>query len=190
MIRTERATCEARKARGAASLATAEACLQARNAFEAARIARRFLRSDRDHLGAIELLARALWQLQRYEDLVATSRRMIRLDPYNPGYRSLYGAALQCLGRFGEAVRAFAEAGRLDPNEGSKSESLIADLRAWQSNLIAAQLADGGSFEVRYERDPRAACEADGFEFLETSDGIRAWVHARPQPAVIQLRPS
>ena len=172
------------------ALARAEASLQRGESEAAVRIAKRLLRGDRRNLAAHELLARALWNLHRYEDVVAATRRLILLDPYNPGYRSLQGVALQCLGKFGMAVRAFAEAARLEPKERQSSDAVIAELRARQSAIIADLLAEDAGFAARYARNPRAACESRGFEMLESSEGIRAWVLARPQAAELRARPS
>lgn len=174
-----------------ALLARAEALLQTRNAPEAAKLARLILRKDREHVGALEVLARSQWQQQKFETLVATTRRLIKLDPYNPGYHMLLGAALQCLGRFGEATRAYLRAS----NEGGTPETerslrLIAELRDWQAGLLATLLNEDLAFRAAYNRDPKAACQSRGFEFLETQPVVGTWVHEGPALSALSVRPS
>src|SRR5205085_11272165 len=82
----------------ASLLARAEALLQNRKGLEAADLATQVLANDADHVAALEILARALWQQNRFGELIATTKRLIILDPYEPGYRLLQGAAYQCLG--------------------------------------------------------------------------------------------
>jgi hypothetical protein len=154
----------------AALLARAEAALSNRDALEAERIARRVLRTDARHVAALEVLARAQWQQNRFEDLIASTTRLIRLDPYEPGYRLLQGAAYQCLGRFGDATRAYASIPP-DVPEHSRSMQLVSELRQWQSSLVSTLLDEDPVFRAEYARDPRGACQSRGFEFLQTQDG-------------------
>ncbi|MEA2553812.1 MAG: hypothetical protein QOJ65_1988 [Fimbriimonadaceae bacterium] len=172
-----------------AQLAQAEALLQARDAVQAASVAKRILRRDPTHVGALEVLARAQWQQQRFEDLVDTTRSLTALDPYNPGYHMLLGAAYQCLGLFGEATKAYARASTADKAEAERSFKLIAELRDWQANLLSTLLQDDPAFRAAYSRDPKAACQSKGFEFLEaqTQD---VWVREEAASAVVGARPS
>lgn len=172
-----------------AMLTRAEALLQSRDASGAAVIARRILRRDRTHVGALEVLARSQWQQQRFNDLISTTRRLIRLDPYNPGYHMLRGAAYQCLGMFGEATKAYARAGNDSP-DGDRSFKLIVELREWQANLLGTMLSEDPAFRAAYSRDPKAACQSKGFEFMETPPPSSAWVREEASANVTSARPS
>jgi tetratricopeptide (TPR) repeat protein len=148
----------------AAALALAESALTRGAAAEAARLANQVLRRDRDHVGALEILARALWRQNRFEQVADIAGRLIRLDPYNGGYRTLLGAAQQCLGQFGEAMKSYASA--TDARDRA-SEQLIADLRDWQRDLVSTLVKEDRAFNIAFSRDAREACKARGFEFLE-----------------------
>ncbi len=169
-----------------AILARAEILLQSRDAAAASKIARKILRADRTHVGALEVLARSLWQLQKFEDLISVTRRLIRLDPYNPGYHMLRGAAFQCLSMFGEATKAYARATTHGNSpDADRSMQLISELRDWQANLLSTLLEEDAAFRAAYSRDPQAACQSKGFEFIDTPrnwmrDDAALSVSARP----------
>ena len=192
-VRSKRIVARTRKEDSSpfAMLARAEALLQSRDASGAATLARRILRRDRSHVGALEVLARSQWQQQRFEDLISTTRRLIRLDPYNPGYHMLRGAAYQCLGMFGEATKAYARSSSgNDSPDGDRSFKLIVELREWQANLLSTMLSEDPAFRAAYSRDPKAACQAKGFEFMETPPPSGAWVHEEASASVTSARPS
>jgi len=173
-------------------LARAEVLLQSRDSVEATKLARQILRSDRTHVGALEVLARSEWQRQRFDDVVSTTRRLIRLDPYNPGYHMLRGAAFQCLGMFGEATKAYARANEIGGTpDANRAHQLIAELREWQGSLLSTLLEEDATFRAAYSRDPRAACQSKGFEFIETRPESGPWV-TEEVTAVAQIlaRPS
>ncbi len=149
----------------AAMLARAEAALGRHDGRRAELIARGILRRDRSHIAALEMLARSLWQQNRFEDLVPATQRLIRHDPYEPGYRLLLGAAYQCLGRFGDATRAYASIPP-DVPEHSRSMQLVSELREWQSGLVSRLLLEDPVFRAEYARDPGAACQTRGFELM------------------------
>ena len=173
-------------------LARAESLLQSRDSAEAAKLARKILRADRGHVGALEVLARSEWQQQKFEDVVSTTRRLIRLDPYNPGYHMLRGAAFQCLGMFGEATKAYARSTENGQSpDAQRSLLLIAELRDWQAGLLSTLLAEDPNFRAAYSRDPRAACQSKGFEFIETQAAVNAWVQQESvSTSQINARPS
>lgn len=151
-----------------ALLARAEVLLQSRDALGASKLAKKILRADRTHVGALEVLARSLWQQQQFEDLISITRRLIRLDPYNPGYHMLRGAAFQCLSMFGEATKAYARATAHGSSpDADRSMQLISELRDWQANLLSTLLEEDPAFRVAYSRDPQAACQSKGFEFVD-----------------------
>ena len=168
-------------------LARAEVLLQSREAVEAGKIARKILRADRTHVGALEVLARSLWQLQKFDELISITRRLIKLDPYNPGYHMLRGAAFQCLSMFGEATKAYARATASgNTADADRSMQLISELRDWQANLLSTLLEEDPAFRAAYSRDPQAACQSKGFEFVEMPPN--AW--GRDNAATISVRPS
>jgi tetratricopeptide (TPR) repeat protein len=171
-----------------ALLARAEILLQSRDAAGASKLSRNILRKDRTHVGALEVLARSLWQLQKFEDLVSITRRLIRLDPYNPGYHMLRGAAFQCLSMFGEATKAYARATANNSSpDADRSMQLISELRDWQANLLSTLLEEDATFRAAYSRDPQAACQSKGFEFVDmpppnawSRDSLAAAATTRP----------
>ena len=170
-------------------LARAEVLLQARDAAAASKLARKILRTDRSHVGALEVLARSLWQQQQFDELISVTRRLIKLDPYNPGYHMLRGAAFQCLSMFGEATKAYARASaNNNTKDADRSMQLISELRDWQANLLSTLLEEDPAFRAAYSRDPQAACQAKGFEFL---DGLppRRWSRSLSADAIV-ARPS
>lgn len=174
-----------------ALLARAEALLQTRDSAGAATLARKILRKDPTHVGALEVLARAEWQQQRFEALVSTTNRLIKLDPYNPGYHMLRGATFQCLGRFGEATKAYARSSSLgDSPDTQRSLALISELREWQAGLLSTLLAEDPTFRAAYRRDPHAACQSKGFEFVETPSSAETWVHEGAMAVTAAVRPS
>lgn len=161
--------------------------MQARQATAALRIARQILRKDRAHVGALEIVARGQWQLQKFELLIATTRHLIKLDPYNPGYHMLRGAAFQCLGMFGEATKCYARANAEDKSgKQTRSLELISELREWQAGLLSTLLEEDATFRAAFSRDPQAACQSRGFEFLDlpakayVGENVSASVTARP----------
>jgi len=171
-------------------LARAESLLQSRDSIGAAALARSILRKDRGHVGALEVLARSQWQQQSFDDLITTTRRLIRLDPYNPGYHMLRGAAFQCLGMFGEATKAYARAtDHSSSPDAGRSLQLISELRDWQTNLLSQLLEEDACFRAAYSRDPRAACQSKGFEFVE-APRADAWVREESSVSVVAARPS
>jgi cytochrome c-type biogenesis protein CcmH/NrfG len=181
----------ARHAR-AAVLSRAEALLQVRDAWNAAVLAKAVLKVDRDHVGALEVLARALWQENRFAELIVTLKHMIRLDPYEPGYRSLLGASYQCLGMYGEAVKAFAACAAAQNQDAQRPAKLaIAEIQDWQSRLVADMLRDDPAFRAEYSRNPREACRARGFEFLSDGEALsEPWVPDRSELTATAARPS
>lgn len=136
---------------------------------EAARTARLICEKDRTHVGALEILARANWQLGRFADVADHTRLLVRLDPYNPGYRTLLGSALQCMGNYAGAMHAYSGCARLGPSsEAQRCDQLINDLRQWQSELISDLLSRDPAFRAEFSRDRAAACSTRGFEMLES----------------------
>jgi len=174
-----------RRVRGP-SLARAEYLLSSDKPDAAISCARSLLRSDPDQLGALEVLAKALWQLSRYNELLSTLTSMIRLNPYEPGYHALRGAVYQALGRTGEAIKSFARAG----SDSETANAAIEELREWQSDLIADLLRDDTVFRAHYSQDPESACRARGFEFMPDFKPGESWL-ARPHVQIAAYtRPS
>jgi tetratricopeptide (TPR) repeat protein len=147
----------------------AELALRAGQPDVAIRLSKQLLESDSSHIGALETLAKALWQTSAYEDLLQTLAKLIRLNPYEPGYHALKGAALQCLGRYGDSIRSFL---RGSDSPGARESSI--ELRNWQAQLVESILSEDPVFRAHYRRDPEEACRARGFEFRSESK-IRQW---------------
>lgn len=175
------------KRRGAKpTLARAEFLLASGNPKGALAAARLIVKEDASQIGALEVSAKALWQLARYDDLLTTLRTLVRLNPYEPGYHALRGAVYQALGRVGEAIKAFARAAE----HSETASASVEELRDWQSTLIADLIRDDQVFRTHYAQDPDAACRARGFEMLPDYKAKESWL-AKPQAqAAVFTRPS
>jgi tetratricopeptide (TPR) repeat protein len=154
----------------ASLLRRSDASLKAGRAEEAERFARLLLEADATHVGGLESLAKAQWQLNQYNPLLDTLARLVRINPYEPGYHTLRGQALRNLGRYGEAVRAFVRAGNAPG-----AEDAVVEISALQSDLVLHLLDKDPVFRAEYGQDPEKACTARGFEFGSETK-IRHWV--------------
>src|ERR1051326_8661847 len=114
------------------SLARAEYLLSTGDAKAAIACTRFILRRDPTQIGALEVLAKGLWQLSRHDELLVTLSSLVRLNPYEPGYHVLRGAVYQTLGRTGEAIKCFGRAGESSATVGAS----ISELREFQGFLI------------------------------------------------------
>jgi tetratricopeptide (TPR) repeat protein len=168
------------------TLARAEFLLSSGQAREACQCARTLLKSDAAQVGALEVLAKALWQLSRHDELLATLATLVRLNPYEPGYHSLRGAVHQAQGRTGEAIKCFARA--TDHSETARAS--IEELRDWQGTLIADLLRDDLVFRTHYAQDAEGACRARGFEFLPDYRIGESWLAKPKAQAAAFTRPS
>ncbi len=92
------------------SLQEGEKLLKLGEPEQALRLARGILRRDPDHLGALELMAKALWAVGELEEVVRCARRLESRYPYEPGYFVMEGEALRELARLEEAKVAFQRA--------------------------------------------------------------------------------
>jgi tetratricopeptide (TPR) repeat protein len=168
------------------TLARAEYLLSSGDAKGAIACARAIIRVDRSQVGALEVLAKALWQLSDYDELLVTLATLVRLNPYEPGYHALRGAVYQALGRTGEAIKAFARAG----THSETASASIEELRGWQASVISELLREDLVFRTHYAQDAEAACRARGFEFLPDYTTNDSWL-AKPQGQVAAYtRPS
>jgi len=168
------------------TLARAEYLLSAGDPENAILASRGILRGDPEHLGALEVLAKALWQLSRYDELLVALESMVRLNPYEPGYHGLRGAVYQALGRTGEAIKSFTRAGA----DSETANAAIEELRDWQTSLIADLLRDDVVFKAHYAQDPEAACQARGFEFMPDFKPGESWLANPYAQAMAFTRPS
>lgn len=166
------------------TLGRADLALRCGNYKEAAGLAQKIVHADPTNVGALETLAKALWQTGAHEEVLGVVTRLISLNPYEPGYHTLRGAALQCLGRYGDSVRAFNRA-QATP----ESAEAIRDLHSWQAALIREMLVSDPVFRAQYERDPEQACAARGFEFVSERRSER-WLAAEADRAALFTRPS
>jgi hypothetical protein len=57
------------------------------------------LRDDPDHLGALEMLAKAQWLGGHYKEVIHTTNHLLRLNPHEPGYRYTRGMAYLSMGQ-------------------------------------------------------------------------------------------
>lgn len=148
--------------------------------------AKYILQSDPNHLGALELLARAQWRNGEFEAGLDVLRHLIRLNPYEPGYHYLRGSALQSLGHYGEAVRAYSRCLESDSESLRRSAATsICELEGWQETVIAGMLQTDSQFKTDYAIDPQAACQRRGFAFASTDAAISAKLAAVSPQAVI-----
>ena len=152
---------------------------------EAREVARKIVSEDPKHVGALEILAKALWQCSEYNEVLLVLRRLIVVNPYEPGYRALQGAALQCLGRYGEAARAFAQSSELP-----SSQEALDELRSWQAGLVQEMLKADPVFQAHYLRDPMDACLCRGFDFVEDERRADRWLGTPAIRAELYIRPS
>jgi hypothetical protein len=162
----------------------AEAALRAGQFEDSVHIARTVTSTDPTHVGALEILASALWQSSKYSELLETIRTLTRLNPYEPGYHALTGAALQCLGRYGESVRAFSRGA-----EAPGSTNAVRVLHSWQASLVRELIETDAVFKAHYAQDPCGACSSRGFEFAPE---IRTdpWLPNGPVKSRTFVRPS
>jgi hypothetical protein len=149
-----------------ADLLRAEVLLARNDTGGAIACVNRVLAVDGTHVGALELLAKALWQACRFGDLLLTLRRLIELNPYEPGYHALQAGAFQSLGRAGEAVKAYSRATQLGDCRKSELRETIEDLQRWQGSLVAQLLKEDPVFKAQYDQDPAEACRKRGFAFV------------------------
>ena len=173
-------------------LAGGESNLEQGQYAEAIHAARQVLASDPNHLGGLELLARAHWRSGECELALDDLRHLIRLNPYEPGYHFLRGGALQALGLYGEAVHAYARCLESD-NASLKANAATAirELETWQEGLIAEMLKSDRKFRAEYAIDPVEACKAHGFAFTAEDASVSAQLAATAElPIASWDRPS
>lgn len=145
-------------------LRAAEFALAGGDAALAVHHAEALIADDPTHLPALEILAKALWQIGDLPRLTALLEGMIRLNPYEPGYFSLLGAARQSLGQIGAAIAAFGRSLELGGGTDSAVAEMLIDLRRFQADLIEGLLEGDTAFRIAYRRNPVTACRQRGFE--------------------------
>ena len=146
---------------------------------DAARQAKAALAADPNHLGALELLARALWRAGEYEYSLDALRHVIRLNPYEPAYHYMRAVALQSLGHYGEAIRAFSRCVDGPEKLSQTVAASIRDLESWQETLIAEMLKSDAAFRQKYAMDPMKACHEKGFAFAAEDVAVTMRLHER-----------
>ena len=154
--------------------------------------ARKVLIRDPNHLGGLELLARAHWRAGEFDWCLDALRHLIRLNPYEPGYYYLRASSLQATGRYGEAVREYGRCLSSD-NESLRApaNAAIRDLERWQESVIAGMLASDQVFQAEYALDPMAACGNRGFAFSAENSRTSTQIAAsRDVPELLWDRPS
>lgn len=168
----------------------AEMELAAGNANEAAALLRQILASDPNHVGALEILAKAQWQAANCGELLLTLGKLIELNPYEPGYHSLQAGAFQSLGLCGDAVKSYLRAVDLGMPRTAEMDAMLEDLKAWQGSLVAQLLTEDVVFRAAYAQDPVAACAAKGFDFAIEPESTDRMIQERQTRAVVFARPS
>jgi len=172
------------------TLAKAESLLNRDRSFAAIATLEKILDVDPNHLGALELLAKAHWRSGQHEAALDTLRHLIRINPYEPGYMYLAAGAHQALGHYGEAVRAYERC--LDsgnPSLSKAAELSIQELEGWQESVIAELIQSDPAFRAEYRQAPMEACRNRGFAFGRASASRPATTVDRPQLTIWE-RPS
>jgi tetratricopeptide (TPR) repeat protein len=152
--------------------------------------ANRVLAADGTHVGALETLAKALWQACRLEDLLLTLRRLIELNPYEPGYHALQAAAFQSMGRAGEALKAYSRATELGDVRQDELRETIEELQQWQGSLVAQLIKEDAVFRAEYDQDPAEACRKRGFAFVAAERALGGWYRESDAQGGAFARPS
>lgn len=172
-------------------LAQGESHLEQARIEQAIACARGVLSQDPNHLGGLELLARAQWRGGEYEAGLDTLRHLIRLNPYEPGYQFLAGGVHQALGHYGEAVRAYTRCLSSENEQLRRSAATaIRELEAWQETLIAELLKSNRTFRSEYAAEPMEACRKMGFGFTSRSSEVAEALSSRGDSAVVWEIPS
>lgn len=153
-------------------------------------LAKEALRSDPNHVGALEVLAKAQWQASQCDEVIHTLRRLIDLNPYEPGYHSLLAGAYQSLGLCGEAVKSYLRAVELGMPKSSDMDAMIEELRAWQGSLVSQLIESDPVFKAAYQQDPVKACAERGFDFAIPPESTELRIRDRESRAVVYARPS
>ena len=153
-------------------------------------LAQRMLKDDPHHVGALEILAKAQWQIVKCEDLLGTLGRLIELNPYEPGYHSLQAAAYQSLGLCGQAVKSYLRAVDLGMPKSEEMVAMLEDLRAWQGSLVAGLIREDPVFRAAYEQNPALACASRGFDFAIPPETTETIIQDRQVRAMASVRPS
>ena len=166
----------------------AEMAMAGGNPRNALVFAQNILDTDPNHLPALELCARAQWQLGDLEPLGETIHRMIRLNPYEPGYFSLLGAVEQSRGRIGSAIQAFNRCLKLSTKPDPTAVAMLQELRKYQAVLLGTLLEEDAVFRAKYRKDPVGAARARGFEI--ESPAIEPRTQVQPRAALLFSRPS
>lgn len=173
-----------RESRGRVT-ARAEAALRA-GCFDSAILhANRVLQEDEEHIGALEVLAKALWAAGHFEAVLEAVRRLLSLNAYEPGYHALMGAAFQALGRYGDSLRAYERSG-----DTPGAREAARELQNLQAALVADLLRSDPVFRAHYAQDPDAACSARGFAFQRVQTLREPWVATPIHRAALFVRPS
>jgi tetratricopeptide (TPR) repeat protein len=153
--------------------------------------ARRRVAEDPTHLGNLETLVRAQWNLADYSGVLDTLRRLLALNPFEPGYHYLRGATLQCLGHFGEARGAY-ERCALVPDSAMAEAALtaIAEIDRWPTEAVTRLAENDPKLRELLRKDPVAACRSLGFEAPGQQAPEVALAALGSQPTAEWRRPS
>jgi tetratricopeptide (TPR) repeat protein len=148
------------------------------------------LRIDPIHVGALELLAKVLWQQGEYGGILEAIDRLTRQNPYEPGYFALRGAALQALGRYGDAIEAYSRCAQLSVDPPRSVTMALAELHAWQQAMLREMLRDDAVFRAEFARNAEEACRHRGFRLVaEGPKAVRPVLEGH-EMAALGVRPS
>lgn len=99
---------------------------------------RQVLQGDPDHLGALEVLAQALWFGGQFDEVISTTSRLLKLNPHEPGYRYTRGMAHLSRGELLKAAEDFQMAIAQSTDQAFKDqvESSLNAVELWMHERI------------------------------------------------------
>lgn len=115
-----------------------------------------FLEQSPQHLGALELLAKAQWQLGNHLEVIRICDEMICLHPFEKGYFELKAMSLRALGHFGACAKMLERIG---------ARHLLEDVESCQAHLVKTLIEHDPIFALEFRRDAKACFEKNGFYF-------------------------
>jgi tetratricopeptide (TPR) repeat protein len=115
-----------------------------------------FLEEVPDHLGALEILAKAQWQLANHIEVIRICDQMICLHPAEPGYQELKAMSLRAQGHYGACAKILEKVG---------AQRLLEDVEACQAHIVKTLIEHDSIFALEFRRDARTCFEKNGFYF-------------------------
>lgn len=121
---------------------------------------REVLQSDPDHLGALEMMAHALWLGGRFDEVISTTGRLLRLNPHEPGYRYTRGMAHLSKGNLYKAAEDFRTAMTQSKNPAflAQVSSALDALEKWMDDQ-GSRPTNNGLFHQDQALIPPGRCQ-------------------------------